>query len=125
MSESQSNPYAAPPTEADASKPKSNDRADFDFGDILRRWERLRIVYNAVLIVWTLFLLALLMGRTPIALFVAVPFGGLLANLLYLLGPAIEAYATWFGFWHRSMTYILFLAGLGFTALLALGVLIS
>ena len=123
MSESKSNPYAAPPTEADASKP--NTREDFDFGDIIGRWERLRIVYNAVLIVWTLFLLALLMGRTPVALMIAVPFGGLLANLLYLLGPAIEAYATWFGFWHRSMTYVLFLAGLGFTALLALGALIA
>lgn len=123
MSEPKSNPYAAPPTEADG--PKPNVQEDFDFGDILRRWERLRIVYNAVLIVWTLFLLVLLMGRTPVALMVAVPFGGLLANLLYLLGPAIEAYVTWFGFWHRSMTYILFLAGLGFTALLALGVLIS
>ena len=87
---------------------------DLDFGTILRRWERLRIVYNLMLIPWVIFLLCVSTG--PPGIIIVVPFAGILANGLYLLGPAVEAYMTWFGFWHVSMTIGLFVAALASTA---------
>lgn len=100
-----------------------NHRADLDFGTIVRRWERLRIVYNAILIPWTIVLLLISTG--PPAIIVLVPIGGILANVLYLLGPAVESYMTWFGVWHVALTVILFLAGLAVTGAAAAVVLLQ
>ena len=50
----------------------------------------------------------------------AVVIGGLVANLCFFTGPALEAYGTRFRLWHPLVTILLFLAGLGFTALLAI-----
>ncbi len=92
---------------------------DLDFGTIIKRWERLRIVYNAVLIPWVLAILLTSQTAPPGIVLMIVP-AGILANLFYLLGPAVESYMTWFGFWHGSLTLLVFIAGLGFTALMAL-----
>lgn len=110
------NPYAAELTDdAVVNQPM------MDFGVILRRWERLRIAFNAVLIPWTILLLYFSGG--PPGVIVAVPILGLLVNLLYLLGPAIEAYGTWLGYWHVTLSYVLFFCGLIFTAVMAFGLL--
>ena len=50
----------------------------------------------------------------------ALFFGACVANLCYLVGPAVEGYGSYFGIWHPNMTSILFVAGTGFTMLLAL-----
>lgn len=107
---STANPYSVKQL-LEVSPPHST---DLDFGTIIRRWERLRIVYNLILIPWVIALLGVSTG--PPGIIIIVPFAGILANGLYLLGPAVEAYMTWFGFWHVSMTIGLFLAGLAFTA---------
>ena len=109
------NPYVAGSSET----PAPDVHPDLDFGTIIRRWERLRIVYNAVLIPWVLGILLVSQTAPPGVIVMVVP-AGILANLLYLLGPAVEAYITWFGLWHVSLTALLFLAGLGFTAVIAL-----
>ena len=109
------NPYVAGSVETLA--PDSH--LDLDFGTIIRRWERLRIVYNLVLIPWVLLILFVSQTAPPGVILMVVP-AGILANLLYLLGPAVEAYMTWFGCWHVSLTALLFLAVLGFTAVIAL-----
>ena len=109
------NPYEA--TLAPAREAVSASKRELDFGRILKRWEKLRIVYNAVLVVWSIALL--FYTSAPPGIIIALPLGGMLANLLYLLGPAIEAYMTWFGYWHATATYVLFGLGLAFTAILA------
>ena len=94
-----------------------------DFGPIIRRWEQLRWLYNAILI--GLVLLMTVVGfpqhMVDPAYWVLVVFGGVLANVCFLTGPAIEGYGTYFDFWNPRMTLLLFLAGLGLTAILAMG----
>ena len=110
-----SNPYSAP-TSASANI------AGVDFAPIIRRWERLRIYYNAILI--SLVLLVTIV-RFPghvsdPAYWAKIAFFGLIANLCFLTGPAIEGYGTRLRIWNGAMTMVLFLAGLGLTAYLAI-----
>lgn len=92
-----------------------------DFGPILRRWERFRLVYNGVLVTLTLVLSVII---SPALLFqlphwLALAVAGLFANLCFFTGPAIEAYGRYFRLWHIAMSYGLFLLGLLFTCAMA------
>lgn len=115
------NPYAAPSHVT--VEPGADERPgpSLDFVPILRRWERLRVFYNTVLIILVLSLTIFVFPQhasVPVYWF-ALTLGAGVANLCFLTGPAIEAYGTYFRIWHKALTLILFLAGLGFTALLA------
>lgn len=110
-----SNPYAAPIS-------ATSNIASVDFAPIIRRWERLRLYYNAILVS---FVLLVTFVRFPghisdPAYWAKLAFGGLIANLCFLTGPAIEGYGTRFRFWNGVMTIVLFLAGLGFSTFLAI-----
>ena len=115
MTTTTSNPYAAPP--AGESFTKGFEKPEFDFGAIIKRWEILRLVYNGVLIPWSIFLL--MFSQAMAGIILALPIGGVVANILFFLGPTVEAYMTWFGFWWRPFTYLLFLAGLALTGFMA------
>ena len=117
-----SNPYTAPNV---ASNPAGV--AGVDFVPIMRRWEYLRICYNAILVAIVLVVTVPIFPQhlTDPAYWAALILGGLLANLCFLTGPAIEAYGTCFRLWNRTATMLLFLAGLGLTALLAIGSIAS
>jgi hypothetical protein len=112
-----SNPYAPPGAEGAARAP-----AVVDFGEIVRRWELLRIRYNAVLIALVLLLVVIFFPeRFSIARFWVQVFGGaVIANLCFTAGPTVEGYGRFlFRTWLDSMTVLLFLAGTCFAALLA------
>ena len=116
-----SNPYTSPTASGD-SKVASADTAIVDFGPIIRRWERLRLFYNAILGTGVVLISIIVFpGRSldprywgPIIV------AGLVANLLFMTGPAIEGYGTRFRIWHGALTVLLFLAGLVFTGYLAI-----
>jgi hypothetical protein len=117
-----SNPYVSP---AHGGTPPANDYVDVpnknNFGTIIRRWERLRILYCAVLIVQTL-AQAILITPSLVAwpgFWLAVLFGAFVANLCFFIGPALEVYGTYFGFWKQGFTIVLFVLGLMLTSLLA------
>ena len=114
--DSDSNPYASPPDAA-----KSSDKIGVDFVPILRRWERFRLIYNAtlVLLVVALTLAVFPKKATNIRFWASVCFGGGLANLCFFLAPAIEGYGTYLRMWNPTASMLLFVTGLGFTALLA------
>ncbi|QEF96150.1 hypothetical protein Mal15_01760 [Stieleria maiorica] len=116
--ETTSNPYTAPTT-----SPSSTNTDSVDFAPIIRRWERLRLYYNAILvpIVLTTTFVGFPHHASLPGYWVSVVFGGVFANLCFMAGPTIEGYGTYFRFWNSAMTMMLFLAGLGFTALLAIG----
>ena len=121
--DTKSNPYASPVSNKDAvQSPQPASAVSLDFVPIMRRWERLRIYYNGVLIVFVLVLSIAISPRNAIepVYWAAVCFGGLVANLCFFTAPTIEAYGTHFRLWNSALTNLLFLAGLGFTALLAL-----
>ncbi|MEM6470514.1 MAG: hypothetical protein AAF802_13240 [Planctomycetota bacterium] len=110
-----SNPYSAPTVEL-----KSHS-VSVDFSSIIRRWERLRLFYNAVLvsIVLMVTLVAFPQHTVVPGYWVSLVIGGTVANLCFMTGPAIEGYGMYFGLWNPVMTTMLFFLGLGFTALLA------
>ncbi|MEM8669152.1 MAG: hypothetical protein AAGG48_16640 [Planctomycetota bacterium] len=110
-----SNPYTTPTAESER-------HSHLDFAPILFRWEKLRIGYNVVLVLGVLAVTLLGFPRNLLLpeYWMSVAFGGLLANVFFFLGPAFEAYGTYFKFWNSTLTVLLFLAGLGLTALLAL-----
>ncbi len=113
-----SNPYSTP---ASATVATSN-IASVDFVPIIQRWERLRICYNAILVSFVLLVTFTLCPAHALRpeYWVAIAFAGVIANLCFLTGPAIEGYGTRFRRWNGVTTIVLFLAGLGLTGLLAM-----
>ena len=98
-----------------------------DFQPIMRHWEKLRLFYNAALVAYVLLVSFIgLPGHSlQIDYWFMICICGVAANLCFFAAPALEAYATCFGLWNQAMTMLLFLAGLGFTALLATGCMVS
>lgn len=122
---STSNPYAAPPASATTAEDEAlrAGRPRVEFGPILRRWERLRIYYNGLLISLVLLISFLVVPQhvDKLGYWVAIVFGGVIANLCFLTGPAIEGYGRHFRLWNGILTAMLFLVGLGLSAALAIG----
>ena len=126
--EDESNPYASPVTnDPGSSFDEPTPKVSIDFLPIMRRWERLRLFYNGILVVFVLFLTLVVYPDTKSEMlyWFYVCIGGVVANLCFLTGPTIEAYGRCFRLWNDFLTLLLFLAGLGFTALLALEVVAS
>lgn len=120
--ETNSNPYACDASGGKTEPVPSKDHTSVDFAPILRRWERLRLYYNGFLILVVLLLIVLVFPEHlgDFEFWVCVSFGGLVANLCFLTGPALEGYGTYFRFWNSSFRMLLFLTGLGLTTLLAI-----
>lgn len=117
------NPYTAPsPDQVPEPTPPFGIEEVVNFVPIMRRWEFLRFFYNGLLIVLVLFVSLFFYPQQAAepGYWVLTCIGGLVANLCYFVGPAIEAYGTRFRVWHRNMTILLFLGGLGFTGILAI-----
>lgn len=86
---------------------------------VLKRWERLRLVYNAILVPWTVLLILVLPGGgtgNPADVLV----GAVAANVCFCLGPVLETYLVGFGANAPTARGWLFALGTGFTALAAL-----
>ena len=81
---------------------------------IFRRWERLRIAYNLILVV--LVVVVTLTARRDdtdwYQLVAKCSVGAIVANMLYIAGPIFESYLNWLGFRSRATTSIIFVAGL-------------
>ena len=124
-----SNPYASPVSSefATRSSPSQQDAMGVDFVPIMRRWERLRLFYNLplVLLVLVLTFVVFPYNASDIEYWLSIALGGLIANFCYLSGPTIEAYGKHLRLWNSILTTLLFLAGLGFTAVLAISCIAS
>lgn len=102
--------------------------------DLAIRWERLRLVYNLVMLVAGVGSVAVLGGaQLPLSLLVVGVAGwAVAANVCYLLGPIVQMYLCWFAeprdggatrpgellacSW--GLTLLLFISGTGFSVLL-------
>ena len=94
---------------------------------MLNRWERLRLADNGLLVP---LVIVFTFGVYPqhasdLLFWVAVMAGGVVANVCFLASPTIEGYMTWFGMWRAAYTRLLIVAGTGFTALLAVGAIVT
>jgi hypothetical protein len=112
------NPYASPATSS--GKPASS----VDFREVFFGWERLRVVYNGVLVALTL-----VCGLGSVAdpkFWSTAVFGAVLTNVCFCVGPVLEGYATWyFGRPVRVVRWGLFLLGQTIAAGLACTVILS
>lgn len=112
-----SNPYAPPASApyAAAEPVRSAMRR------VMVRWELLRVVYCGVLVPFVLLVSFALQPAAAgtLSYWGAVAVGGIVANLCYLVGPAMEVYAVALGIAHPLVCVVLFLAGTFLTAGLA------
>ncbi|MEQ8788641.1 MAG: hypothetical protein RIC55_20190 [Pirellulaceae bacterium] len=104
------NPYEPPEVETHADRSPGR---TIDFGAVMRRWENLRHIYNGLL---TVLVLSVTIAAAPQAFlnpmfWVAVLFGAVIANLCFMIGPAIDAYLLWFRKGHIAISAFMFLAG--------------
>lgn len=99
--------------------------------DIFLAWEKLRLIYNGILIPWTLY-------ATLAVWYVKISFGdvdpsdanywqqwknywilvgasGIISNVCFLLGPACEVYIAWLGWSPRWLRGTVFVLGTLFT----------
>jgi len=107
------NPYSAslePPQLVDA----------YDWRQVIRRWEWLRIAYNLVVGAVGLSVLVSL-GKPGNWVVESVVAYGVAANACYFFGPIAELYLAFWGLRWRGIGWILFSAGLGFSVLLTVG----
>src|SRR5947208_1713621 len=106
------NPYAAPSAAASWSSDESPWTDRVDFTAIIRRWEKLRLIYNATLVLLVLLLVVIVFPErlANLVFWFEVLVGAVIANLCYLAGPTLEGYGRYFGIWANFMTLLLFLA---------------
>ena len=98
---------------------------------IFKEWERLRLVYNiilfavfAVLVVDAYFSSELGAPQEPFSLILFhSAIYALIANILYLAGPAVDSYMCWLDIRSKYSKVILFVAGTAFSIILEIGVL--
>ncbi|REJ89226.1 MAG: hypothetical protein DWQ35_18565 [Planctomycetota bacterium] len=124
------NPYVPPTLEASSEAvPNAAPASDFsaaDFSTVARStflaWEKMRILFNAILVVISL-ATAALMGPSSFQLFkfwgLAI-FGAIVANLCYFAGPLLDTYVSWLGYPSRRLRWLLFAAGAFVGSLLAM-----
>jgi hypothetical protein len=77
------------------------------------RWEKLRILYNLILVFVVSLLSIALIGKysVDLQLMEMLVVGCFVANLCYLVGPAVDGYLTWLGVRHLAVTALLFVSG--------------
>ena len=82
-----------------------------DIKPVFIRWERLRILYNLMLILLVLYPYDLATLRLRLPEFLVLLMGAVLANLCFLAGPIAESYLYWIGIRSRAVTAGLFILG--------------
>jgi len=85
-------------------------------------WEKLRIVYNFILtaIVLAFVIIDPLMRAWDLRYLLALVYLCFVANVLFMAGPAVEAYAAWLGFKTTALRLVLFALGTILAGLLAI-----
>ncbi len=117
------NPFASPPEMIGASGPDEAGQAkarEARVGEEVIQWEKLRWIYNGILVMVTLMCLV---ARTdwfdaPLQLAVTLGFGGIAANICYGVGTILGAYLAWIGFNNRHFRLVVFVLGTSFASLL-------
>jgi hypothetical protein len=114
------NPYSSPLAEPGKPVPSGQPLREIARATFLA-WERLRMIYIAVLGVLTL-----LLGWGSFGSFeywLTVVGGAVVANVCFFAGPIVETYVTWLGYQGKWLRTSLFLIGTIFSCILAFAAL--
>ena len=106
------NPYQAPISSKVEGKKSDNPNRTVEFGLLVRKWEKYRLIYNVALISTTVLgMLAFVVDPLQADLWAVIFLGACIANLLFMLGPSIDGYLQVVGL--RHPLYGLFIFGCG------------
>lgn len=120
------NPFAAPVSEVAEEPQKTGNTAESGwaaFKTIFIAWEKLRFLFNFVLIFLVVAMATMLGGTkllSSIEFWLMAIAGGIISNICFFLGPVAESYVHFLGLrltWFRSTSFML---GLALTAAAAL-----
>lgn len=122
------NPYSAPVSESEDSPHSYDEGRRVDSGwahakSVFLAWEKLRFLYNFVLIFIVVAMAVLLGGAqllSSIEFWLMAIVGGVISNICFFVGPIVESYVHWLGLrltWLRSTCFLL---GLALTTVVAL-----
>lgn len=120
------NPFSTPiakpvSVESSAPDPESFDQiAKATFRD----WEKLRLLYIAILGAVTVVICFFCYPFDLTNLWMILP-SAILANLFYMTGPAVDTYVRWLGYREPWPRYAMFTAGTCLSAVLAVAVLME
>ncbi|MDX1962144.1 MAG: hypothetical protein SFX18_03260 [Pirellulales bacterium] len=82
------------------------------YREIFLRWERLRLVFNAVLVALSLIVGSAFGLLNTFRFWLLCVEGGIVLNICYFAGPVVESYFTWLtGRELKDMGFILFILG--------------
>jgi hypothetical protein len=117
------NPYAPPSSSIQQLPRIDSGKPEFL---LFFRWEKLRLLYNAILGVESIVSLVAYPPPQPPAevVFWLVILAGL-ANLCFCLGPVLDGYAHWIGLRSRVTSMVIFTVGTVFSAFVAYFVLLN
>lgn len=122
-----SNPWSSPiedtPLAKQVEPPVPGSSLDVIAKRTFLAWEKLRVLYIAILAVVTL--LACIMSmpwRDPENLILIIPCA-IAANVLYLAGPAVDTYIRWLGYRESWPRFAMFIGGTALSAILAVFIL--
>ena len=111
------NPFSAPQADAPEAIAVKEMPHPQTLGQIGKRvflqWEKMRLAYNGILVVFTLLIGVPLLGRFEF--WVVAFFGAVASNLCYFLGPIFDTYVSWLGFRSNAVRWTVFTLGTLFT----------
>ena len=126
---SNENPYSSPivePSESPAAEPAV---VSDSIWPVAKRtflaWEKLRLVYNAILIVMSVAYAVAWSLLFAVEFWVISFIGAIVCNVCFMLGPIIETYVAWLGYRTQELRLVFFIAGTFATAAIALLTLTS
>ena len=88
-------------------------------------WEKLRLVYNGILIFMSVAYALAWSSLFTIEFWLVAIFGAIVCNVCFMLGPILETYIAWLGFRTRELRLVFLTLGTLATAGVALAILTS
>lgn len=107
------NPYATSSdlsTETLAEPLRADDSLLSTARDVFLVWEKLRVIYVAILGLLTLLLVGGV-GVLSLPLVQSIVFGAVVANALYFAGPIVDTYVRWLGYKRSWPRWAMFVGG--------------
>ena len=102
--------------------PESQQNQKDNFGLVIVRWESFRLLFNILLVITCLGhgVLANPANFGDFEFWKYLVIGAVLANLLFMTGPALDGYLTWYGIWTAPIALLAFMCGTGLTMMFAI-----